>query len=162
MNLNPHLATSTEHPWDALLFFNRGNAQSDLRDYNGAIVEFDQAITLNPVFGAAWFYRGNAKYELGDYIGALSDYNMAKEFCPELYTLYMNRGLARYRLKDLTGALEDFSKALEIKPFDARLWYLKGGVEIEAGMAEAGCSDLLKAVKAGSEEAAEFMKAVCR
>ncbi|OIQ64633.1 lipoprotein NlpI [mine drainage metagenome] len=44
----------------------RGRAKMNLKDYNGALKDFDIAISLNPNNEEAWYYRGLAKMEQRD------------------------------------------------------------------------------------------------
>ena len=46
-------------------------------DIEGAIVDYDDAIRLNPCFCEAYCNRGMAKQKLGRYDEARLDYNMA-------------------------------------------------------------------------------------
>jgi tetratricopeptide (TPR) repeat protein len=46
---------------------------SGLKDYVGAIADFDQAIRLNPDSGQAYYHRASAKTKIGDGRGALAD-----------------------------------------------------------------------------------------
>lgn len=54
---------------------NRGNARFDLRDLQGAIVDFNQAIKINPNSANTYYNRGIARSELRDKQRAITDYN---------------------------------------------------------------------------------------
>ena len=58
-------------------YFYRGNAKSDLGDKQGAIADYNQAITINPKYAKVYYNRGVVKSALGDKQGAISDFNQA-------------------------------------------------------------------------------------
>lgn len=66
-------------------YISRGNARTQLRDYEGAIDDFTQGINLNPVAGQGYYGRGFAKKAVGDVQGAISDFEKAAE-------IYRQRG----------------------------------------------------------------------
>src|SRR5262245_31899043 len=49
-------------PEPAVLLYNRGVTRYDLRDWDGAIADFDESLTLNPHRVMAWIKRGNARF----------------------------------------------------------------------------------------------------
>jgi len=55
----------------------RGLAKQKKGDLNGAMVDYNQAIELNPQYGLAYRNRGNAKRKKGDLDGAIADFNRA-------------------------------------------------------------------------------------
>ncbi len=55
----------------------RGIVRYQLKDYQGALVDFNQAITIDPKNADAYSSQGAAHQELKDYRLALSDYNQA-------------------------------------------------------------------------------------
>lgn len=61
----------------------RGSAKDDLKDYEGAIADYDKALELDPQDTGAYFARGNAKYNLKDYAGAITDYDKAIKLAPK-------------------------------------------------------------------------------
>jgi tetratricopeptide (TPR) repeat protein len=75
-------------------YFLRGEDKSTrLNDYQGALTDFNQAISLNPKFFEAYNNRGILKYtNLNDYQGALADYNQAISLNPQKSEAYNNRG----------------------------------------------------------------------
>ena len=54
-------------------YFDRAYAKSDLGDKQGAIADYNQAISINPQDANAWGARGLAKSQLGDRYGACED-----------------------------------------------------------------------------------------
>lgn len=73
-------------------YYNRGNVLSMLKDYRGALADYDKAIELNPDFAEAYFNRGlthiflgNNKLGIADLskageLGIVSAYNVIKRF----------------------------------------------------------------------------------
>jgi tetratricopeptide (TPR) repeat protein len=64
-------------PNDAIAYNNRGNAKEKLKDYYGAIADYNKAIELDPNDAAAYVNRGIAKELIGDLNGACSDWKKA-------------------------------------------------------------------------------------
>ncbi|MGL4502860.1 MAG: tetratricopeptide repeat protein, partial [Planktothrix sp.] len=56
-------------------YVSRGNARYDLKDYQGAISDYDKALKIDPNNAIAYINRGLARSELKDYQGAISDYD---------------------------------------------------------------------------------------
>lgn len=68
----------------------RGSAKHYLKDYAGAIADYNKAIEQKPQSAATYNNRGNAKKNLGDYAGAMADYNKAIELFPQYTRVYDN------------------------------------------------------------------------
>ncbi len=65
----------------AVEYYNNGiNKYFELKDYHGAIKEFNKAIELNPDFGKAIHNRGIAKVNLGNIDDACNDLNSVYSF----------------------------------------------------------------------------------
>ena len=112
ISLNGYGQTATE-------YYNRGVEKSDLKDYTGAISDYNKAIELNPDFASAYYNRGFAKDHLKNYNGAITDYNKAIQLNPDYAGAYYNRGNAKNHLQDKNGACLDWSKAGELGSSDA-------------------------------------------
>jgi tetratricopeptide (TPR) repeat protein len=54
-----------------------------LKDHNGAIADFDEAIKLDPGYALAWMNRGRARQARGDYERALADFADATRLNPK-------------------------------------------------------------------------------
>jgi tetratricopeptide (TPR) repeat protein len=95
-------------------------------DYQGALIEYDRAITLNPRYADAYVGRGFAKYKLGERSSAVSDFSTAIALNPKSARAYQNRGTMYLEFKDWEYAIRDFDKAIEIDPNYAEAYIGRG------------------------------------
>ena len=104
-----NLQTAEEYFYSA---YNKYN----LKDYYGAIADYNKAIELNPNDASAYYNRGISKDDLEDYYGAIADYNKAIELNPNDASAYYNRGISKRKLEDYYRAIADYNKAIELNP----------------------------------------------
>ena len=64
-------------------YYNKGISKFNIKDYKGAISDFNKTIILNPNYADAYINRGIAKKMTLDYIGAITDYNKAIQLNPD-------------------------------------------------------------------------------
>jgi len=98
-----------------------GYAKFELKDYQGAIKDFNRYIDLEPNDSYALTWRGVIKFALKDYQGAIHDLTKGIESLrkkADLLNTYMLLGAAKFQLKDYQGAIDDYTKAIEINPND--------------------------------------------
>ena len=87
-----------------------GNTKFDNKDYNGAIMDYTEALELDSDYVIAYWLRGKAKFELKNYLGAIDDFNKAIKLDPRgIY--YFERGNAKHEIEDLVGACKDWKEA---------------------------------------------------
>ncbi len=122
-----HCAGDTDL-YRSLSHFQMGIARHNLRDYQGAIIEYGNFLAHvgNHDFykakkGYAYWYRGVARYLLADYRRALDDYNQALGILTNEAQLYYERGKTKKSLDPLAwkSACQDFRKTLELNPHHA-------------------------------------------
>ena len=63
-------------PNNAGAYNNRGISKSNLKDYNGAISDFNKAIELDPDYASAYNNRGSTKDDLKDAGKTKDQYNI--------------------------------------------------------------------------------------
>ncbi|GEM_PF-1909067 len=115
-------------------FYNlRGVVKANLEDYEGAISDFDLAISFENDLARAYNNRGVAKANLGDYAGAILDYDQAIAIDPEYAFAYNNRGVAKADLGDYAGAILDYDEAIAIDPEYALAYYNRGITKFDLG-----------------------------
>lgn len=102
------VSAAKEHFDRGVLFHNRG-------DWDAAILEYTQAIRLNPNYDLAYRNRGLAYVGKGDYDRAIMDYTQAIRINPNYIAAYNSRGIAYRNKGDMTKANADFAKARELE-----------------------------------------------
>lgn len=103
-------------PFLALPYTNRGQARKENNDLEGAMADYNKAITVNPGHSLAFSNRGNLYFNQGDYNQAIEDYNKALELKPGAPKALSNRGGAYAALGNYEAALADLDKAIEADP----------------------------------------------
>jgi len=100
-------------------FFERGNTYFNNQDYESAIINYTEAIKLNPNFAEAHYNRGLAYYNKGSIDLAITDYTMALLINPdysEVFLFLYNRGIAYRDKDDYERAIADWEAVLLINP----------------------------------------------
>lgn len=95
-------------------YFNRGLVHYLENDFDNAIADFTNTVSLDKTYMQAYVMRGNSKDELGFGADALVDFDEAIRLDPTYGSAYFNRGITRKSQGDTKGACEDFHKALEL------------------------------------------------
>lgn len=62
---------------DTDIYFPLGAAKASIKDYSGALNDFDNAIKFNPNYGQAYYGRAKIKYYLGDKKSGCTDLSKA-------------------------------------------------------------------------------------
>jgi tetratricopeptide (TPR) repeat protein len=80
----------------AAIYYNRGAIHGKRHDFDSAIVDYNQAIRLDPQNVDAHINRGVAYYAKGDSDRAIADYERALRLDPNNADAYNNRGVAYF------------------------------------------------------------------
>src|SRR5262249_14193821 len=70
----------------AIIYSNRGIIWLEQSDYYKAVVDFGEAIALDPLDATSFYHRGLAKLKIGDMAGSKADIAKAEELNPEFRT----------------------------------------------------------------------------
>ncbi|HEY9691193.1 MAG TPA: tetratricopeptide repeat protein [Oculatellaceae cyanobacterium] len=84
------------------------------KDYQAAILNFNQLIQRNYNSAEIYYNRGFAYAELGEYHQAIEDYTKAIEMNQQWADLYNYRGNAYYKLENYGMAMADYDQAINI------------------------------------------------
>jgi len=146
----------------------RGEAKLAKDDFDGALVNFNKAIKLNPKLVVAYDNRGRVelaknnrdktladtwnkfgriKKDEGDLDNALVGYNKAIELDPNFAAAYSNRGLVKKAKGDLDGAPDDFNKAIGLKPDLAAAYNNRGDAKRAKSDLDGALDDYDKAIE---------------
>ncbi len=136
-------------------YFLRGNARAEIRDYAGALDDYDSAqgctrlylnlsrspqIINDPETCTILYNRGNVKAVSGDLQGAVADYDRALELDLHGYlaeSILFNRANVRTELRRFEEATEDYTRAIRIAESRgrnaAKAYFNKGNVLVLCG-----------------------------
>ena len=90
---------------------------SQNREYDKAIVEYTQALRLDPNYTLAYNDRSYIYGEIKkDYDRAIADYTQAIRLNPNFVAAYHNRGSVYGHKRDYTRVIADFETALRLDP----------------------------------------------
>lgn len=86
-------------------------------DYDNAIVNYTQAIKLEPEDDYYWEMRAESYRNKKDYPHAIADHNKVIQLAPDSYN-YFERGITYYEAENYDAAIADFTQALNLESDD--------------------------------------------
>ena len=125
----------------------------ELKQYEKAIADHNQAIEINPEYTKAYNNRGIAYTELKQYKQAMADFDLAIEIDPKYAETYFNRGRVYVRLKQYKRAIIDYDLAIEINPEYADAYNNRGTTYAELKQYEQAIADYDRVIEINSEDA---------
>lgn len=126
-------------------FFNEGNYKIFRKDYDGAFIDFTNAIASDPGNAAPYVNRGFVKHVLKDYDGEIEDYSKALIIEPENETALLNRGLALLKLNQYGSSFTDLTKVIDLCAHESKAYYYRAIVKENLKDYSGALSDILKA-----------------
>ncbi len=131
-------------------YFKNGNAKYSLKDYKGAIKDYQEAIKIDPGLADAWYGKAICESILGKYDEALKDFNKAAELDPSNKDVIFNRAYyVKQKTGDYKGAIEDYN--LFINRFkqndDAFAYNNMGFCKYKLNDFEAALSDINRSIE---------------
>jgi tetratricopeptide (TPR) repeat protein len=128
-------------------YVNRGDGYHQLRQYDRAIADYDEALLLKPGDADALFNRARAYYQLGQYGRALQDYDQSLVQAPGKPDALSERGLTLRALGRSREAIGDFDEALEIDPTYYKAYSWRGDARYDLGQPDLAFEDWAKAIR---------------
>ncbi len=111
--------TANARAWRGFAYYGKG-------DYDRAIADYDQAISLDAKSVYAYNGRGNASQGKGDYDRAIADYDQAISLDPKDAHSYDNRGSAYNSKGEYDRAIADYDQAIRLDPRHASAYNGRG------------------------------------
>ncbi len=112
----------------AIAYNNRGVAHDQLGDYDRAVADYQEALSLKPDdamslrnLRVVLVRRGVALANTGEYQRALSDLTKAIELGPDKAVAWLRRAQVRMESGDLEGAAADLAQARRLAPGDEEI-----------------------------------------
>jgi tetratricopeptide (TPR) repeat protein len=130
----------------AVAYTHRGLAYSEVRENNLAILDFSQAITLDPNYAPAYNDRGVAYKDNGEFDRAIEDYTHAIGLYPRYAKAFANRGIAYKNKGDNAHAIEDYTRAIALDSKFAPAYNNRGVAYNSQGDHDQAIEDLSQAI----------------
>jgi tetratricopeptide (TPR) repeat protein len=135
---------TTPKTFGALL--DRGIMFAGNNEYEKAIADFTEAISLNHDFVIGYMYRGSIYSKMNDFDRAILDYNQAIKLNPNFANLYNGRGCVYKEMNDYSRAIADFTEAIRIEPRLATVYGNRGDTYLSMDDYDRAIADLTEAV----------------
>lgn len=103
-----------KNPNDFFLYKTRADAKYGLKDYQGAIADYDTSIQLNSDNSEAFLNRGNAFYQIKKYTLAEADFRNAVKLNPNEINAYIFIGIIKQKQLKFREAIDYYSRALNL------------------------------------------------
>lgn len=94
----------------------RGNIWLDRHEFDNAIADYTQALSIKPDDVEALNRRGLSWREKGEIARAIADFDHALTIAPDFAEAFNNRGMAWSNLGEYDKAIADFSRAVSLRP----------------------------------------------
>jgi len=115
-------------------------------NWEESIVEFNEAIRLDPKLALAYYNRAQANFGLGQFEAAKIDYDQAVSLDPESILFYTKRGNTFLALGQSERAIQDHNQAISRDPQFALAYYNRGGAQVVLGRLAEAIKDYKQAV----------------
>jgi len=163
-NFSKHLETDKNNT-DVIMW--RAMAKGELKDYYGAISDYDKVIELNSDYpmqynkiGMVYNNKAYTYVKQKEYKKALPFVEKALELDKSDWHFWDTRGEIYLNLGQYDNAISDLDKAIKIeKHYNS--YYLRGLAQIKKGNKEKGCKDLSKSGELGNADAYEAITENC-
>lgn len=92
---------------NAEVFQDAGTLKGDQNDFNGALLDYNHSIKMDPKSAASYLDRCQIKAIIGDNRGAVRDYEKAMRLNHEIVDIYMRQGYLNEVIKKGAFLLEE-------------------------------------------------------
>lgn len=127
----------------------RGRAWRELNDLPRSRADYDAAITIDSLFGAAYAGRAATRIRMSDGAGGLADVTRARTLGVAVPALWLLEGLANGLLDREAAAITALTRYVEAEPGDPVGWYYRGYTHGRAGRHVQAIDDLTRAIARG-------------
>lgn len=116
-------------------------------DTEGALQDFDNAISIEPDNCELYLNRGYIRQLSGDLSGALEDYNSSLRIRPNYAYAYNNRAVLRVAMQDIAGAMDDYTNAINSNPKYSDAYYNRANLKYMLNDNKGALEDYDKAIE---------------
>ena len=122
LKLNQSVASHAGDDHEEVCYFNLGQARKAINDYEGAISDFQNALSRNPRMESAYLRLAECYFELETYDAmeaAIDALKTCTRYFPQNQKVFMNLGIACIKIEKKDEAKAPFSNAKRLGNKDA-------------------------------------------
>lgn len=127
-------------------YYNMGNAAHNRNELKEAIINFQKAIKINPLFVQVYYNMGNVFYDMGNMDEAISAYERALVLMPDYVEAHFNMGNAFLEQGNPEKAILCYGRALRFRPDFADAHYNMGNAYLYNSNPDQAISSYQKAI----------------
>lgn len=131
----------------ASTFMQAGDADAAKNSDKAALIEFEQAVQLNPEYWKALHNRGVSRGLEGKLEEAVADFSRTLELKADYANAWFNRGELYYELGDYAKAVSDYTQSLRLKPNDPDGYIHRGHAQFQLKKFREALTDYNQAVQ---------------
>lgn len=140
----------------------RAKSKFEVKDFKGAITDWNVYIDANPGEEEALISRAAAKINANDNSSAISDLDEAIKINKKNPVSYCYRGVAKGGNKNFTEALKDLDYAIKLKFDYGAAFVNRASIKMASKDKRGACEDLEKADSLGDELAIKLIQQYCK
>ncbi|MCE9547053.1 MAG: tetratricopeptide repeat protein [Planctomycetia bacterium] len=122
-----------------------------------ALIQFEQAVELNPEHWKARQNRGVSYAELGKLKEALSDFSRVIALNPGYANAWFNRGELYYQQGDLAAAQKDYTEAIRRSPEEPAFYQVRGNVRHQLKEFDDAMNDYNRSIELDDKNAISYI-----
>ena len=134
-----------------------GNKEAGDKNFDKAIVKYNEAISIAPSYEVAYLSRGRAYLERKQFDEALSDFDEAIRLKANYADAYVGRGDVFWQRRDLTSALAAYDRAIELDPKQSDAYTKRGKVLTGQGNPAKALADYNRAIELSRDDPNAFL-----
>jgi tetratricopeptide (TPR) repeat protein len=151
------IASSVVRGSDLAVAYNqRGLAYENTGKHDAAVVDFSEAIRLNPTYAIALNNRSWALNNRGEYDRAIADSTAAIKLDPKYATAYVNRGVSYENKGECDKAISDYGEAIKLNPKFAGAYNNRGVCYNDKGDFGRAIQDFDEAIRLSPKETSPY------
>jgi tetratricopeptide (TPR) repeat protein len=129
------------------VYLHRGKVKRELADFQGALEDYDTAVTLLPDRAEVYNNRAKLYYLMGYFEKALKDIKKAGDLSPECSLILFNKGNIESKLNLFKDAQESYSKAIKAEPLFLFAYLKRGALKEKCGDYSGALKDYSNAIE---------------
>lgn len=122
------------------------------KEYEEAIIKYEQVLKIKPDSYKVWYYRGISLENLDRYEEAVDSYNQAIKIEPNYHRSWSHHGDALNELSRYEEAIDSYDQALEIKHEHHYAWHRRGMALKNLGCYEEAVTSYNQALRIRAKE----------